>query len=178
MAHHPHAEPVEPSSWVVRFAPLVPAGEAVLDVACGRGRHTRYFLSRGHPVAAVDRDVSGLTDLAADPRVEIVEADLEDGSPFPLRGRRFGGVVATNYLYRPLFHSLVQAVGPGGAFIYETYARGHERFGDPTNPAFHLRPGELVDVVWSRLRVIAYEDVVVQGDHPAAVQRICAVREA
>ena len=178
MAHHPHAEPDEPSSWVVRFAPFVPAGEPVLDVACGRGRHARYFLSRGHPVVALDREVSGLSDLASDGRVEVIQADLEDGSTFPVAGRRFGGVVVTNYLYRPLFHRLVQAVGPGGAFIYETYARGHERFGHPANPAFHLRPGELVDVVWSRLRVIAYEDVVVEGDHPAAMQRICAVREA
>ena len=53
----------DPAAWIVRFAPLVPAGAAVLDLACGAGRHARLFLERGHPVTAVDVDVSGLDDL-------------------------------------------------------------------------------------------------------------------
>ena len=37
-----------PSPWILRFAPLVPAGAPVLDLAAGGGRHTRLFLARGH----------------------------------------------------------------------------------------------------------------------------------
>src|SRR5712691_3865430 len=95
------------SPWVVRFAPLVPVGGTVLDVACGSGRHTRFFLGRGHPVVAIDRDTSGVADLAGDPRVEVVQADLETAGVFPLGARRFEGVVVTNYLHRPLFPALV-----------------------------------------------------------------------
>jgi predicted RNA methylase len=43
------------SPWVQRFAPLVPGGE-VLDLACGRGRHSRHLVGLGHAVIAVDRD--------------------------------------------------------------------------------------------------------------------------
>lgn len=166
----------EPSAWVVRFASLVPAGGPVLDVAAGSGRHARLFLSRGHPVTAVDRDTGGLTDLGGDPNVEIVEDDLEDGSPFPLKGREFAGVVVTNYLHRPLLPDIVAAVAPGGALIYETFARGQERFGRPENPDFLLMPGELLDAVRGALRVVAYEDRILDDPGPRAVQRIAAVR--
>ena len=167
----------EPLSWIVRFAEIVPAGAPVLDLACGEGRHTRFFRTRGHPVTAVDRDPAGLEDLGADRGVEIVACDLEDGRPFPLAGRQFGGVVVTNYLYRPILADVVGAVAGGGVLLYDTYVRGHERFGRPQRREFLLEPGELLEVVRGRLRVVAYEDVV-EADPPRAKQRIAAVREA
>src|SRR3972149_11040661 len=103
-----------PSAWIERFAGLVPAGGPVLDVACGGGRHTRLFLGRGHPVTAIDRDISALDDLGARPDLQRLRVDLEDGSPFPLAGRQFAGIVVTNYLHRPLFPALIAAVAPGG----------------------------------------------------------------
>jgi SAM-dependent methyltransferase len=166
---------VDPSPWVTRFASLVSSRGDVLDIACGTGRHTRLFLERGHRVVAVDRDLSGIADLAEHARLEAVEADLEDETPFPLADRRFAAVVVTNYLHRPLMPSLVAAVDPDGVFIYETFAAGNERFGRPTNPDFLLRSGELLDAVQGHLRVIAYEDVVVAEPLPAALQRVCAL---
>ncbi|HMC80471.1 MAG TPA: class I SAM-dependent methyltransferase [Acidimicrobiia bacterium] len=165
-----------PSPWVARFASLVPPGGPVLDVAAGAGRHTRFFRARGHPVTAVDRDTSGLADLRADAGVEIVEFDLEAGAPFPFRGRPFDAVVVTNYLHRPILPDLVAAVAGGGVLLYETFARGHERFGRPRRPEFLLEPGELLDAVHGGLRVIAYEDLILDEPEPRAVQRIAAVR--
>jgi SAM-dependent methyltransferase len=166
-----------PSGWVLRWAPSLPARGTVLDLACGSGRHTRFLRGRGHRVVAVDRDLGGVADLADDPAVELVAVDLEDGRPFPLADRGFDGVVVTRYLHRPLLPALVAAVAPGGLLIYETFARGHERLGRPTNPDFLLLPGELYDVVRGELRVLAYEDLVVAQPKPAAIQRICARRE-
>jgi SAM-dependent methyltransferase len=150
----------------------------VLDLACGMGRHSRLFLARGHRVTAIDRDLTGIADLIGAPGLEAVEADLEDGRPFPLAGRRFAGVVVTNYLYRPLFPALVAAVAPGGVLIYETFARGNEDFGRPRNPDHLTKPGELLEAVRGRLRVLAYEDLIDRTPKPAARQRICAVNEA
>lgn len=165
-----------PSPWIVRFAPRIPAGGTVADIACGRGRHARWLLDRGHPVVAVDIDARGVADLRGRPGLEIVETDLEDAKPFPLAGRRFAGVVVSAYLHRPLLPALVEAVDDGGVLLYETFARGHERFGRPTNPDFLLRPGELLDAVRGHLRVVAYEDLV-DEQRRAALQRICAVRD-
>lgn len=154
---------------------MVPSGGAVLDLACGAGRHTRFFLDRDHPVTAVDRDTSLLGDLTH-PALTVVEEDLEDGRPFPLAGQRFAAVVVTRYLHRPLLPDLVAAVAPGGLFVYETFAAGQEAYGRPTNPDFLLNPGELLDLVRGELRVVAYEDLTVDEPAPSVVQRICARR--
>jgi SAM-dependent methyltransferase len=163
------------SEWIIRFAGLVPPAGRVLDVAAGSGRHSRFFLDRGHPVTAVDRDTSGLADLKDDPALETVEFDLETGEPWPCAGRAFEAVVVTNYLHRPILPDIIGAVAPGGILLYETFARGQERFGRPQNPDFLLRPGELLDAARPVLRVLAYEDLILNESEPRAVQRIAAV---
>lgn len=163
------------SPWVARFAALVPAGGAVLDVACGRGRHSRLFADRGHPVTAVDVDAAAIAEIAGDARIEAIVADLEAGG-WPLGARRFAGIVVTNYLWRPLLPRLAAALEPGGVLIYETFAKGNERYGRPRNPEHLLRPGELLQAFAGRLCVVAYEHGVVARPRPAVVQRLAAVR--
>jgi SAM-dependent methyltransferase len=163
-----------PSAWVVRWADRIPAGGRVLDLACGGGRHARYLVERGHLVEAVDRDPAILERLAGVAGVAARCADLEQG-PWPFEGQLFAGIVVVNYLHRPLFPHLLAALAPEGALIYETFAAGNERYGRPSNPAFLLKPGELLEVVRGRLRVVGYEDLYVSEPRPAMVQRICAV---
>lgn len=167
-----------PSPWILRFAPLAPPGAPVLDVAAGSGRHARFFLGRGHPVVAVDVDVHPLEDLRHAPGLEIVAADLEDGTPWPLPGRRFGAVVVTHYLWRPLLPALVDAVAAGGVLLYETFARGQEELGPPRRPEFLLEPGELIEAVRDQLQIVAYEHGRLAQPRPAIKQRICAIRSS
>lgn len=169
----PH-NPGAPSPWVARW--LQPAGEgaAMLDVACGGGRHMRFAHQRGYKVTGVDRDLGGVADLGGVRGVELIAADLERGGPFPVAGRRFEAVVVTNYLWRPLLPEIVAAVADEGVLIYETFAAGHERFGRPSNPEFLLRPAELLDAVRPRLAVVAYEHVRLSAPE-RIVQRIVAV---
>lgn len=164
-----------PSVWVARFAVLIPGGGRVLDVACGSGRHARFLAANGHSVEAVDREMSGFIDVPAS--VNVREADIESG-PWPYASEKFAGVVVTNYLHRPLMAALVACVAPGGAFIYETFAAGNEKYGRPSRPDFLLKQGELLEVVRGQLQVVAFEDVYVETPKPARVQRIAAVRPA
>ena len=161
-----------PSPWVVRWSPLVPGGGAVLDLACGHGRHMRWFAARGHPVTGVDRDAGALATLAG--TGETLAADIENG-PWPLAGRRFAAVVVTNYLWRPLWPRILEAVAPGGVLLYETFAQGNETVGKPSRPDFLLAPGELLQAC-AALRVVAFEDGFLP-DPARFVQRIAAVRE-
>jgi SAM-dependent methyltransferase len=170
-------QPSPASAWVERHAGLITPGGLILDLAAGSGRHTRFFKDLGHPVLALDRDVSQLAALAKEPGVEVIAADLEGGSPWPLDGRRFAGIVVTNYLHRPLLPFLAKALSPGGVLIYETFALGNARFGKPSNPDFLLRPGELLDFAAAfDLTVLAYHCGIVEDPRPAAVQRIVARR--
>ncbi|MDP1603431.1 MAG: class I SAM-dependent methyltransferase [Legionella sp.] len=168
-----HLAVTVPSAWVQRWAPLVPAGGSVLDVACGGGRNALFFAARGHPVDAVDRDSSVLATLARQSGITALCADIESG-PWPYAGRQFAGVVVTNYLHRPLFPFLLAALAPGGVLIYETFAQGNEAYGRPANPDFLLRPGELLGVVGAA-QVVAFENLYVDQPRPAMAQRICAV---
>lgn len=166
----------EPSAWITRFAPLLPRSGAVLDLACGGGRHLRHFRALGHTVVGVDLDTRGVADLAGQPDVEIVSADIE-GGPWPLPDRQFAAVIVTNYLHRPLFPTLLDALAPGGVLLYETFAIGNARFGRPSSPAFLLRGGELLDLARGRLQIVAYEHGEVSSPKAAIVQRIAAVND-
>jgi SAM-dependent methyltransferase len=162
-----------PSDWVARWTQRITPGGTVLDLACGSGRHSRYLAALGFQVCAVDRDAMALDALSSVDGVAVRQADLEEG-PWPLDGLKFDGIVVANYLHRPLFPRILDALAPAGTLIYETFAAGNARFGKPSNPDFLLRAGELIDVVRGRLRVIAYEDVEVAPPRPACIQRICA----
>ena len=159
---------IAPSPWIVRWAPLVTRG-TVLDVACGSGRHAKFFLDRNLKVTAVDREAQII--LGA----RFIRADLEDGSPWPFPGERFEAVVVTNYLHRPLMRRLADCLVEDGVLIYETFMLGNERFGKPSNPEFLLRPGELLEC-FRGLTVKGFEEGEVADPKPAMIQRLCAVR--
>lgn len=173
----------QPSSWIARFAQLIPHGE-VLDLASGGGRHARLLASLGHAVLAVDRDPVAL-DRAAGKGISTLQADLESGryeqqEAWPFDAGRFTGVVVANYLHRPLFPYILASLAAGGVLIYETFARGNERFGKPSNPDFLLAPGELLTMALDSgrpLRVLAFEDGYIEQPKPSMVQRICAIAD-
>ena len=159
---------IAPSPWIVCWAPLVTRG-TVLDVACGSGRHANFFLYSGLNVVAVDRQPQQI------PGARFIQADLEDGSPWPFPGERFDAVVVTNYLHRPLMDRLAGYLAGNGVLIYETFMLGNERFGRPSNPSFLLRPGELL-AAFKGLSVKGFEEGEVALPKPAMIQRLCAVQ--
>ncbi|PKO84139.1 MAG: SAM-dependent methyltransferase [Betaproteobacteria bacterium HGW-Betaproteobacteria-11] len=165
-----------PSPWVVRFAGLIEPGGRVLDLACGSGRHACWLADLGHVVEAVDRDAVALAELSrARPQVRTRVADLE-GGPWPYHGCAFDAIVVTNYLYRPLLPLILSALDSNGVLIYETFMVGNERFGKPSNPAFLLHSGELLEVVRQHLNIVAFEQGEVATPRPLVVQRLCATR--
>ena len=166
---------LSPSPWVRRFAPLIPNGDQVLDLACGSGRHSQLLASMGHDVLAVDLDITAVASLS-NPLITPRCLDLEQAD-WPLMDAKFGAIVVSNYLYRPHLDQLPKMLQSGGVLIYETFALGNGDFGKPSNPNFLLIPGELLAFSARHgLRVLAYEDIYVDEPKPAMVQRLCAVK--
>jgi SAM-dependent methyltransferase len=169
------------SPWIQRWSHLVPEHGTVLDLACGQGRHVRWFAGRGHAVVGVDNALDALQsleDLAQGGQVHTMLADLEN-NPWPLMvqgaPRQFGGVIVANYLWRALLPTIVASLAPGGVLLYETFAHGNASVGKPARPDFLLQPGELLRACQG-LRIVAFEDGFC--DQPDRfVQRIAAVRE-
>lgn len=164
-----------PSPWVQRFSSIIPERGRVLDLACGSGRHARLLASLGHRVEAVDRDAAALANLSGAEGVVTRQVDLEAGS-WPYFAEVFDAVVVSNFLWRPLLPNIVKVLEQGGVLIYETFMVGNEQFGRPSNPAYLLRSGELLDLVRHRMHVLAFEQGEVSSPRPAMVQRLCAIR--
>ena len=161
-----------PSVWVKRFLPLIKPGGLVLDVAAGSGRHVRLLRDRGFAVCAVDRDTSALLAFAG-PSCDVRRIDFQTDDHWQL-GDGYDGIIVANYLHRPLLRAIAGALAPGGVLIYETFARGNERFGRPRHPDFLLRPGELLEA-FTALTVVAFEQGEVSVPRPAVIQRLAAV---
>jgi SAM-dependent methyltransferase len=164
------------SPWVARWAHLVAPVQAILDVACGTGRHTKLFAGKGCVVTALDISIEALQAVAAhSPSARRVQADIEN-APWPLGGETFDAVVVTNYLWRPVFPKLLASLKEGGILIYETFAAGNETVGKPSRPDFLLKSKELLQLC-EGLHVVAYEEGFLTAPD-RFVQRIAAVKSA
>ena len=191
----------QPSDWVMRWAYLIkhaPQSEKskgvlqaqaqahdqanldadVLDLACGNGRHMRWLHEQGLRVLGVDKDSEALARCRSDGQVVMADLESATGSDgnvsWPLNQSQFNAVIVTNYLWRPLFPYILNALKDNGVLIYETFALGNELIGRPSRPDFLLKQGELLQIC-TNLRVVAYEEVLLsQPDR--FVQRIVAIR--
>lgn len=163
------------SAWVQRWSHLVAPPGSVLDLACGGGRHMKWFADKGHTVTGVDRSADAIQAAAA--YGEAVLADIEN-APWPfttgMQTRTFDAIVVTNYLWRPLFPKILESLAPNGVLIYETFAIGNETVGKPSRPDFLLQPAELLSV-FGTLRIVAFEDGFLDSP-PRFIQRIAAVK--
>jgi tellurite methyltransferase len=140
-----------PSKWLLQCGDLIPRTGRALDVACGRGRHALLMASIGLAVTALDRDAPALARLQAhadrlDLPVQTRVTDLETGD-VDLGDPGYALVLVTRYLHRPLLPHLLLSLAPGGVLIYETFLDKQAEIGGPHNPAFLLKPGELVALV-------------------------------
>ncbi len=163
---------------MIRHAGFVKAKTTLLDVACGHGRHAKFFAARGVLVTAVDRDAAALTSLRGTNGVTIEQRDLEN-NPWPYAAESFDCIVVCNYLWRPTAAALLLTLKPGGLLLYETFMVGHERFGSPSRPDFLLRPNELLQWVSGSFKTLAFEqsqEIGPDGTPIAIKQKIAAFK--
>lgn len=146
----------------------------VLDLACGAGRNAIWLANQGFQVLAVDRDAEALANIPSHPNIRRQQLDLEQAD-WPLCSPTFDGIVVCRYLYRPHIANLLNHLNEHGVLIYETFMLGNEAYGRPSNPDFLLNSNELLRICMPTLKVMAYEEGLLQQDPPAVLQRICAV---
>ena len=186
MAHAVSAE-LDPVSAFFREQQhaLVAAGATgpVLDLACGRGRHSLAAGALGLDVLAVDRSPESLAAIALacasrtlPGRVETFAVDLEtDSQPVLPRGP-FAAILVFRYLHRPLAPLIESWLAPGGLLLYETFTTAQRELGwGPSRAAFLLEPGELPRI-FPTLVVEHFEEGPTREVDPAYTARLCARR--
>jgi SAM-dependent methyltransferase len=162
----------DPCVWLTGHRHLFPAAGDSLDLACGSGRHAIWLAEQGFRTLAVDRDATAIKSLSDEASrrglsIQTEVVDLENGQPY-LEPGSFDLIVVVHYLHRPLFPSIVSALRSGGVLVYETFTRAQAARGKPTNPAFLLEPGELLDLV-QPLEILASREGDFEGRMVASV---------
>ena len=141
---------MRPSTWFLWHAHRIGPGARVLDLACGRGRHSLAAAQSGAKVVAIDRDPAKLATgaqyaTAKGLTIDWRELDLE--GPWPDLGT-FDAVLVFNYLDRASMPRILQLVAPGGLLMMETFLEAQREAGwGPTSDQHLLRPGELARLV-------------------------------
>jgi SAM-dependent methyltransferase len=160
------------SEWVTRVARTRGPKARALDLAMGRGRHSRLLARVGYETFGVDlrQDVVRQAVKAARGEGLVVRAWCADLTISPLPRDAFDLVLVTRYLQRSLFRAIHDSLRTGGVVMYETFTT-HQRglgFG-PSSPDHLLRPGELARSFLG-FNVLFAEEVVA----PEAVARLVA----
>ena len=170
---------MSPNPLLVRFAPLLQEGNLdgpILDLACGEGENGLFLAGLGLPVILADRDASRLHSAKERARekglkVTLWEVDLERGNN-PFREEQFRAFLVFRYLHRPLIPCINKGIRGGGLLFYETFTIDQPRFGSPHNPAFLLKPGELLE--WFKdWQVIHYFEGLLNNPTRAMAQIVC-----
>ena len=148
--------------------------QPVLDLACGTGRNGLLLAENG--IAVVFADISAPALAAVNQRLDkdqlpgrTWQVDLEQQDVNPFSGQSFSAIIGFNYLHRPLFPALMDAVIPGGLVIYETFTTGNRQFGRPNNPDFLLRPAEL-ETIFKEWEIIHHFEGIARKPDRAIAQ--------
>jgi len=137
--HSKNMMPQTPIKLVSEYAKLA-TGKQALDIACGNGRHSKYLVSLGFEVDALDISSVAIEQLQGIPHINAIEVDFDT---YRLEKNKYDLIVCTYFLERKLFPQMIEALKPNGIILMETFLHdeGNER--TPSNPAFRLNEGEL-----------------------------------
>lgn len=150
------------SNWVKYCLEALPCKKGyVLDLACGKGRHSMFLSSLGYNVLSVDIDENKLNCFSGK-LIKKKVIDVENINNWPLEKKPFDAIIVTNFLNRKIFPSIVRSIKKGGHLIYETFSEGHQKIGKPSNPKYILKPRELIRLS-SKMQLVAYENIYINN---------------
>jgi len=131
--------PNTPIKLVTDYTKLA-KGKQALDIACGMGRHSKYLVSQGFDVDALDVSSVAIASLQELEHINAMEVDFDS---YVLTKEKYDLIVCTYYLERRLFPQMIAALKPNGIIIMETFLHDEINERQPSNPAFMLNEGEL-----------------------------------
>jgi cyclopropane fatty-acyl-phospholipid synthase-like methyltransferase len=160
--HSKNIMPQEPIALIKKYAHLA-IGKQALDIACGNGRHSRYLVSLGFEVDALDISSVAIKQLQG---IENIHAKEVDFDSYTLGKEKYDLIVITYFLERKLFSQMIAALKPRGIILMETFLHDEANERIPSNPAFRLNTGELeafFDHTCELLHISEFWDTDYQG---------------
>ena len=154
--------PDQPINLISDYAALA-TGKQALDIACGMGRHSKYLVSLGFEVDALDISSVAIKQLQNIPNINAKEVDFDT---YTLPKEHYDLIICTYFLERRLFPQIIDALKPNGILLMETFLYDPENDRKPSNPAFLLKKGELETTFGERfelLHILEFWDVDYKG---------------
>ena len=154
------------SNWVKHCIEKVPSKQGyVLDLACGKGRHSLFLSNLGYNVLSVDIDENNLNFFNGK-LIKKKVVDVENINNWPLEDKKFFAIIVTNFLNRTIFPLIISSIKKGGYLIYETFSEGHQKIGKPNNPEYILKKHELIKLT-AKMQLLTYENIYINNysDH-------------
>ena len=136
-----------------------------LDLACGRAGNALFLARRNYEVDAIDISSNVLEHVnhyAKEESLNIscIQRDVEKEG---LSNKKYDVIVASYFLNRELFPQIVDALKPKGLLFYQTWSQVKCGDAGPSNPAFRLANGELLELCDS-LDILLYQQYGTAGD--------------
>jgi SAM-dependent methyltransferase len=167
----------EANPFLRRHIRLLPKGKA-LDIAAGEGKNAIFLAQHGFDVEAVDISKIGLRkarELASAKGVKI-KTLLADLDHYQIEKGRYDLITDFYFLDRRLIPRVKRGLKKGGRVVFETYLLEETSLGleGPRNPAYLLRPNELLKL-FQGLRIVFYrEGIFREGGSKKAIASLIA----
>jgi SAM-dependent methyltransferase len=125
-----------PWPLLMQAAALLPAGGRALDLGAGAGRDTRYLLTHGFEVTAVDADTASIPRLEAlqNGHLRVVHSTFEafafEPQTYDLISAQFSLPFVPEPAFSAVFARLKAALRPGGIFAGQFFGM-HDQWNTP-----------------------------------------------
>ncbi len=155
----------KPAQVLVENTHLLPSNGDALDLACGRAGNAVLLSKYGFNVDAIDVSSVVLTNLEKfviqqGLPISCERRDIEEEG---LKEKKYDVIVVSYFLSRELFPQIIKSLKPEGLLFYETWSQQKIDEIGPSNPAFRLKAGELLELT-APLRALFYREEGRSGD--------------
>ena len=148
----------EPSLFLKKQIRELPRGKA-LDLAMGTGRNAIFMAENSYVVDGIDSSEVAVEKVRSFAQRESlpIHAKQADLTNYQILENTYDVILNFYFLERSLFPHIMKGLKQGGMLLFETYTIEQPEYGRPHNPAYLLKPNELLQS-FINLHIIYYHE--------------------
>jgi 2-polyprenyl-3-methyl-5-hydroxy-6-metoxy-1,4-benzoquinol methylase len=148
----------EPSLFLKQQVHELPRGMA-LDLAMGTGRNAIFLAENGYVVDGIDSSEVAIEKVRSFAQRESLPINAKHANltNYQILENTYDVILNFYFLERSLFPHIMKGLKQGGMLLFETYTIEQPEYGRPHNPAYLLKPNELLQS-FMELHIIYYHE--------------------
>ena len=148
----------EPASFLKDNIHRLPRGKA-LDMAMGTGRNAIFLAMHNYEVDGIDYSEVAVEKVRSFAKIKSlrINARQKDLTKSQIAKNTYDVILNFYFLERSLIPQMKKALKLRGMLLFETYTTEQPKYGKPHNPAYLLKPNELLNS-FTDLHIIYYHE--------------------